>query len=82
MVDSLTTFFAILIASLVFRMERLTFRKMLGCLVGFADVILVKIDGTGISFDLLGESGTLGWQNAVSLLLVSIVIVIVNYKSD
>ena len=54
-VDSLTTFFAILIASLVFRMERLTFRKMLGCLVGFAGVILVNIDGTGISFDLLGD---------------------------
>ena len=29
-VDSLTTFFAILIASLIFRMERLTFRKMIG----------------------------------------------------
>ena len=54
-VDSLTTFFAILIASLVFRMEPLTFRKMLGCVIGFAGVILVNIDGDGLSFDLLGD---------------------------
>ncbi len=54
-VDSLTTFFAILIASLVFRMERLTLRKMLGCIIGFTGVILVNIDGNGISFDLLGD---------------------------
>lgn len=54
-VDSLTTFFAILIASLVFRMERLSFRKMLGCVIGFAGVILINIDGSGLSFDLLGD---------------------------
>ena len=54
-VDSLTTFFAILIASLIFRMERLTLRKMIGCIIGFAGVILVNIDGNGFSFDLLGD---------------------------
>ena len=54
-VDSLTTFFAILIASLVFRMEKLTFRKMFGCIVGFAGVVLVNIDGNGLLFDLLGD---------------------------
>ena len=40
-IDSLTTFFAILIAALFMRTEKLTARKMLGCLLGFSGVIIV-----------------------------------------
>ena len=54
-VDSLTNFFAILMASLIFRMEQLTTRKVLGCLLGITGVILINITGEGFTFNLLGD---------------------------
>lgn len=51
------TFICILIAALVFRQERLTSRKVLGCLVGFAGVVLVNLTGSGLdgAMTLTGE---------------------------
>lgn len=40
-----STFFALLIAALVFRQEKLTTRKLLGCLIGFAGVVVVSMNG-------------------------------------
>ena len=40
-----STFFALLIAALVFRQEKLTARKLLGCLIGFAGVLVVSMTG-------------------------------------
>ena len=40
-----STFFALLIAALVFRQEKLTAKKLIGCLIGFAGVILVSLNG-------------------------------------
>ena len=40
-----STFFALLIAALVFRQEKLTARKLLGCLIGFAGVVVVSMNG-------------------------------------
>ena len=40
-----STFFALLIAALVFRQEKLTVKKVLGCLVGFAGVAVVTLNG-------------------------------------
>jgi len=50
-------FVAILVASLVFKQEKLTGRKLLGCGVGFAGVILINLTGTGLSggMTLTGE---------------------------
>lgn len=39
------TFFSILLSTLVFRMEKLTWSKALGCLVGFGGVVLAQLDG-------------------------------------
>ena len=39
------TFFALLIAALVFRQEKLTAEKLIGCLVGFAGVVVVSMNG-------------------------------------
>ena len=41
-----STFFALLIAVFVFHQEKLTGRKLLGCLIGFAGVVLVSLGGT------------------------------------
>ena len=52
------SFLAILLACLVFRIEKLTFKKMVGCLLGFGGVILINLAGGGMSrvTTLLGES--------------------------
>ena len=48
---------SILIASLLFHREKLTAKKLAGCLVGLAGVILANLDGSGIGFDMsvMGE---------------------------
>lgn len=51
-----STFFALLIAAFIFRQETLTAKKIIGCIIGFAGVIVVSLDGKltgGVSF--LGE---------------------------
>jgi drug/metabolite transporter (DMT)-like permease len=56
--EASSTFFAILIASLIFRYEPLTPCKILGCLIGFAGVILINVAGGGsldLHFALNGE---------------------------
>ena len=40
-----STFFALLIAALLFHQEKITPKKLLGCLIGFAGVLLVSVNG-------------------------------------
>lgn len=56
-IQGLSVFFSILIASLLFKQEDLTSRKIIGCLLGFAGIMLVNISSEGfdMSFNLLGE---------------------------
>lgn len=55
------TFITILLACLVFRYEKLTTQKFLGCFIGFAGVIVVNYDPSGFagSFTLKGEGAIL-----------------------
>ncbi len=48
---------SILVASLIFRQEKLTVPKTIGCLLGFAGVALANLSGNGLdlSFSLRGE---------------------------
>lgn len=56
-VDSLAYFLSILTACVLFRMEKLTGRKMIGCLLGFLGVIIVNMTGEGLSLNMtwIGE---------------------------
>ena len=45
-------FVAILVASLIFRQEKLTGAKIMGCLVGFTGVVLVNLSGQGMDMSL------------------------------
>lgn len=49
-IEGVNVFIAILVASLLFRQEKLTLAKLLGCVVGFAGVVLVNISGGGLDF--------------------------------
>ena len=50
-----STFFAILIAALVFGQEKLTVKKIVACVVGFAGIILINLNGLSFSMNLLGD---------------------------
>lgn len=56
-IEGVNVFIAILVASLLFRQEPLTSRKLLGGIVGFAGVVLVNVAGSemDMSFSFLGE---------------------------
>ncbi len=51
------TLIAILASSILFHQEILTSKKTIGCLIGFAGVILANLNGSSIDFDikLMGE---------------------------
>ena len=55
------TFIAILMACLIFRYEKLTLQKFLGCLIGFAGVVVINYDPSGLAggFTLRGEGAIL-----------------------
>lgn len=55
--EASNSFLCVLLAALVFRFERLTARKVLGCVIGFAGVVLVNVAGEtgGLHFTLAGE---------------------------
>ena len=55
------TFITIVLACLVFRYEKLTLQKFLGCLIGFAGVVVINFDPSGLTggFTLRGEGAIL-----------------------
>lgn len=50
-----SAFFSILIASLIFRQEKLTIRKVIACIIGFAGVVIVNLKGLELNFSFLGD---------------------------
>lgn len=51
-IEGVNVFIAILVASLLFRQEKMTVSKIAGCIIGFSGVILVNITGNGIDLNL------------------------------
>lgn len=64
-INGSNSFLVILITSLIFRQEKLTGPKILGCLIGFAGVILINLSGTGIDM-------TFHWNGELLILLCTI----------
>lgn len=48
-------FFAILVASLIFRQEKLTFKKIIACVIGFAGIIVVNLEGLDLNMNFMGD---------------------------
>jgi drug/metabolite transporter (DMT)-like permease len=50
-------FAAILISSLIYRLEKLAMRKIIGCILGFMGIIIINMNGlkSGLNFSLLGD---------------------------
>ncbi len=50
-----SAFFCVLIASLIFRQEKLGAKKIIACLLGFAGIIVVNLDGLTVTMNFLGD---------------------------
>ena len=50
-------FFAVVIACLIFKQERLTFKKVAACVIGFVGILVMNIDAIAFTGDLLDLMG-------------------------
>lgn len=48
-------FFAILIAGFIFKLEEITFKKILACLIGFAGIVIVNLNGLDFNMNFTGD---------------------------
>ena len=73
-ITGLGNFIAILLSCLVFRNERMTRRKVAGCVLGFAGVVVLNLLGTSLDmgFKLIGEGFVLIAQLSYGLSTVLI----------
>ena len=53
--DQLCVFIIVLASGLFFKDDKLTLKKISGCIIGFAGVLAINTDGVSISFDIAGE---------------------------
>lgn len=67
-----SVFFAILISGTVFRMERITFKKIFACLLGFAGIVIVNLNGLTFDMNFTGDCFVLfsAMSSAVSSILI------------
>lgn len=50
-------FFSLLVAALIFKQEKLTWKKILACVMGLAGIVLINLNGLTFSSDLLDLMG-------------------------
>lgn len=74
-----SSFFAILISSLIFRQEKLTLKKIIACIVGFAGIIAVNLNGLDFIMNI-GDAFVL--LSAISLGVSSVLIKIFSRDED
>ena len=75
-----SSFFAIFISSLIFRQEKLTAKKVIACVVGFAGIIAVNLNGLDFSMNFTGDAFVL--FSSVSLAFSSVLIKIFSKHED
>lgn len=48
-------FFSLLVASLIFRQEKLTLKKLFACCLGFAGIIVINLNGLDFNINFMGD---------------------------
>ena len=74
-VNAVNVFFTILVSCLLFRLEKLDRQKLIGCIIGFAGVIIVNSGGQfDMSFTMLGDGFLMisAFSYALSSVLIKI----------
>ncbi len=54
-VNSFDAFCIVFLGALFFKSDKLTLKKLLGCVLGIAGIVIVNLDGAAFSFRLTGE---------------------------
>ena len=67
-----SAFFAVLVASLIFRQEKLTVKKVVACVLGFAGIVVVNLDGLEFTMNFFGDAFVI--FSAISLAFSSVFI--------
>ena len=75
-----SSFFAIFISSLIFKQEKLTVKKVVACIVGFAGIIAVNLNGLDFSMNFTGDAFVL--FSSMSLAFSSVLIKIFSKSED
>ena len=75
-----SSFFSILISTLIFRQEKLSIKKIVACIVGFAGIIAINLEGLDFSFIPMGDGFVI--MSAVSLGFSSVLIKIFSKHED
>ena len=75
-----STFFAILVSSLVFRIEKLNTKKIIACVLGISGIVVINLNGLSLSVDPLGDGFCI--LSAVSLAVSSTLIKIFSKDED
>lgn len=69
---STDVFFVALISSLLFKMEKLTAQKIIACVIGFAGIIVMNLEGLSLKINPLGDGlvvlGTLSYAFSVIMI--------------
>lgn len=74
-VNAVNVFFSILVSCVLFKLEKLDKQKLIGCLIGFAGVVIVNLGGTmDMSFKFFGDGFLLisAFAYALSTVLIKI----------
>jgi len=50
-----SAFFALLVAGLIFKMEKVTAKKLFACIIGFAGIVVVNLEGFTFTMNFLGD---------------------------
>lgn len=53
--SSSSAFFALFVAGLIFKQEKITFKKILACIIGFAGIIFVNLNGLEFTLNFMGD---------------------------
>lgn len=67
-----SAFFAVLVSALVFRLEKLTPKKIIACILGFAGIIVINLKGIDFNMNFTGDAFVI--FSAVSLAVSSVLI--------
>lgn len=51
-----SAFFAVLIAGFIFKLEKVTFKKIFACVIGFAGIVLVNLNGLDFNMNFTGDA--------------------------
>lgn len=80
LIEGTCAFFSLLIASLIFKQEKLTYLKIVACIIGFGGVIISNISGVSFATGLSGDMMIL--VSTVSYAFSSVLIKIYSQKEN